>query len=522
LFLLIHWPAFRTRVVRLAKLGFVTLPRAVRRSPLVRALIFNSVTRFVRRYLLVPLAFGAAAGVAVGVVAGNATSAGVIAGGVTLLMATFFRTPLGHLVEDRLDEAAERLWRVVSVNFVVGVLTLILQSFRAIFDAIDRAIYVVDEWLRVREGQGRAAFLFKLLFGAVWFVVTYLFRFAWTLLVEPQINPIKHFPVVTVSHKMLLPLIPSLSRQFGVPPETMTTIVFGVPGIFGFLVWEFKENWKLYRSNAPAALRPAVVGSHGEKVRGLMRPGFHSGVVPKTLAKLRRAARAENPRRLAKHQHTLDHIAEAVHRFVERDFVAYLRASRRWDGLPVHAGPPELSPNRIRLPITWDGSATPAILAFEERGGWVIAGLEDSGGLAGLADEQQAAFADALAGLYKAAGVDVVREQVAHAFGSQAWSFDAVPEGLIVPLPGGREKFFDYDDGPQLSARERGLPSVPVVLSDRPVTWAEWVGRWEADAAGKSPRGPLLPGWRLLPDLPAAGGPPHGDCEPAERHPEGV
>ena len=59
----------------------------------------------------------------------------------------------------------ERVWRVVSVNFAVGVLTLILQFFRAIFEAIDRGIHAVDEWFRFREGESQTSLVFKLLLG---------------------------------------------------------------------------------------------------------------------------------------------------------------------------------------------------------------------------------------------------------------------------------------------------------------------------------------------------------------------
>jgi hypothetical protein len=519
LLLMIHWPPFRSEVTRLAKFGFVKVPRAIRRSPVARAIVSNLVTRFFRRFLLVPLVFGALAGFVMLKLSGDWTSAGLVGSGVALLFATFFRTPFGHLVEDRLDEAAERLWRIVSVNFVVGVLTLVLHLFQAVFEAIDRAIYIVDEWLRFQEGQSRAAFVFKVAFGAVWSVVTYLFRFAWTLLAEPQINPIKHFPVVTVSHKLLLPLIPSLAKQFGVREETMATIVFGIPGIFGFLVWELKENWKLYRANAPSGVRPVVVGSHGEKVLRLLRPGFHSGVVPKTFAKLRRAMRVGNARRAAKYRHALEHVAEAVHRFAERDFAAYLRASSRWGGLPAIAGPPELGPNRFRLPIDWADSAGPTVIVLEELGGWVIVSIEEPGGIGRLTDEQRAAFEDALIGLYKRAGVHAVREQVARVLGPQAYAFDAVPEGLVIPLPDGRERLFDYEDGPELWTPDEELPTGQVVLTGRPLAWADWVERWDADAAGKSPRGPLIDGWTFLPGPEGA---PSPNKQSADRHPDRV
>src|SRR5262245_2992263 len=270
LFLMLHWPQFRGRVGHGAKFVFVKLPRAIRRSPTLRILVDNAVLRFFRRHLFFPLASGAVAALGLKVITEDAIASAMVGAGVALLSATFFRTPFGRETEDRLNETAARLWRVVSVNFVIGLLTFVLQLFRALFEAIDRGIHAVDEWLRFREGESRAALTFKVSFGAVWFVFTYVFRVAWTLLVEPQINPIKHFPVVTVSHKLLLPLIPSLAKQFGVSNETMGTIVFGIPGIFGFLVWELRENWKLYRANARAALRPAVIGSHGERMRGLL------------------------------------------------------------------------------------------------------------------------------------------------------------------------------------------------------------------------------------------------------------
>ena len=499
LLLLLHWPAFRVRVARAAQVLFVKVPRAVRRSPLVYRLVHNRATRFFRRYLLLPVAAGGAAALATAVAGADGMSVALVGTGTALLAGTFFRTPIGREIEDRCDEAMERVWRVVSVNFVVGLLTLILHFFRAVFEAIDRGMHAVDEGLRFHEDQGRAAFAFKLVFGAAWFVFAYLFRFAWTLLVEPQINPIKHFPVVTVSHKILLPLIPPLAKQFGLTKRTMATIVFGIPGIFGFLAWELRENWKLYRANAPKGMRPIPVGSHGETVRGLLRPGFHSGTVPKAFAKLRRAVRAGNHAKAGRQRHAIDHVREAVEHFVERTFVAYLRTSVRWGNDPVVLGHPVLGPNRIELPVTLGVGRTPVRIALEERHGWVIGSIAERGALSQIRADQQAAFADALTGLYKRAGVHLVREQVAAVFGPQAKQFDTVPEGLLIPHPDGKEQVFDYEDGPEIVLPDRRLPTREIVLSDSPLPWSDWVARWDADAAGKTPLEPLIPGWTVLP-----------------------
>jgi hypothetical protein len=495
LFLLIHWPAFRVRVGQAAKFVFVRTPRAISKSEFVHTVFHNEATRLFRRYLLTPLLSGALAALGTWLVLRDWTSPAVVGGGVALFMGSFFRTPMGRSFEDLLDEAAQRFWRIVSVNFVLGLLTLVLQFFRAVFEAIDSTFYAVDESLRFREGQGRRAFVLKVAFGAVWFVIAYVFRFAWNLLVEPQINPIKHFPVVTVSHKLLLPLIPSLAKQFQLPEETMGTIVFGIPGIFGFLVWEFKENWKLYRANASPSIRPAIVGSHGEKMRALLRPGFHSGVVPKSFAKLRKAMRSGNRRRQAKYHHILHHVAEGVHRLVERSFIPHLERASGWHGKPIHAEFPLLTPNRVLIPLATDEKSERVLISLEERGGWVIASIAEAGWLTKLDVSQRAVLECAVTGFYKLAGVDAIREQMASVLGEQAYAFDAVAEGLVIPMPDGKDQFFDYDESPELIAQNRRLPLNTVIFSDHPLKWDAWVEWWEEDAAGKTPPAPVLPGW---------------------------
>lgn len=511
LFLILHWPAFREQITQAATYFFIRLPRVIRRSELVNALFSNWATRIFRRYLWMPMAAGALSAIAIRFATEDGTAIGLVAGGTALLAGTFFRTPIGREAEDRVNEAAERIWRVISVNFALGLLSLVMQFFRAVFEAIDRGIHAVDEWLRFREGESRASFAFKMSMGAVWFVVSYLFRFAWNLLVEPQINPIKHFPVVTVSHKMLLPLIPSLATQFRLSTETTGLLVSGVPGIFGFLVWELKENWKLYRANASPTVRPAIVGPHGERVRALLRPGFHSGVVPKTFARLRKAVRKGNDRSAVRQLHALDHLAEAVHRLAERELVAYLNESHRWSRLSIRAEHPVLTPNRILIPLVLDRGSV--VVTFEELGGWIIASLVETGGLDALTAHQRGAFADALLGLYKRAGINITREHAANELGRSAYSFDAVTEGIVVCSSDGSERLIAPTG-----------ESDRLFLSDFPLEWSDWVERWESDAAGKAPNNPLLD-YSVMPidnleDRSAPMFPPgsfHPNQEPADR-----
>src|SRR5262249_47735586 len=158
------------------------------------------------------------------------------------------------------------------------------------------------------------------------------------LLIEPTVNPIKHFPVVTVGHKLMLPFLMVVFHfleeqlHFLGPvrkPFVVLTIFF-IPGIFGFIVWELKENWKLYRANRSGTLGPVLVGSHGETVLRLLRPGFHSGTVPKIRRRLRRAERRGGGAPAHKQHEALHHVEEGVRHFVEREFIHLLVLSKSW------------------------------------------------------------------------------------------------------------------------------------------------------------------------------------------------
>src|SRR5439155_11810560 len=102
------------------------------------------------------------------------------------------------------------------------------------------------------------------------------------VLIEPMINPLK-LPVSTIAAKIVYPLLITLNIQdtavrglAEVIPMWLATLIvvptiFLLPDALGFLAWEMQENWSLYRSNRSENLRPAVVGSHGETIRGLLQ-----------------------------------------------------------------------------------------------------------------------------------------------------------------------------------------------------------------------------------------------------------
>jgi hypothetical protein len=278
-----------------------------------------------------------------------------------------------------------------------------------------------------------------------------------------------------------------------------------LPDAFTFLFWEMRENWRLYRANRPDVLRPVPVGDHGETVRGLLHWGIHSGTVPRLYARLRaaeqEAARTDQWRDTRTHRAALRAVAEAVSRFVTRDFVEVLNdPESEWSGPKLSAGQVLLGTNRIRLELTAAVYAESAWLEWEDRSGWLVAGWAEPGFLTALTDDQTRVFGNALAYLYKRAGVDLVREQVRAALPKEAQHFDLCRDGLLVWY-GGRDSaplLYDIAD-PALQLRprvpgERQPTAGPVLDANRlmfdrtQITWSQWTEVWRPPVPGDKPR----------------------------------
>jgi hypothetical protein len=115
----------------------------------------------------------------------------------------------------------------------------------------------------------------------------------------------------------------------GLALTTVTFISTTIPGVFGFLAWELKENWRLYAANRPRTLRPVQVGRHGESMRRLLLPGFHSGTIPKLFGKLRRQLRGRD--RASGTTRAGEQLAELAHdiaAFVDDECLGLLRRTR--------------------------------------------------------------------------------------------------------------------------------------------------------------------------------------------------
>jgi hypothetical protein len=432
------------------------------------------------------------------------------------MAAVVFVSPLGRRIENFVFDRVHWTWQHLRYNLFPGLVRAIMEFFRFLLDALERLLYAVDERLRFHAGDTRLSLVTKAIVGAVWRIIENFVRALVTLAVEPQVNPVKHFPVVTVSHKIMIPTAPSVTRLLtpvmGTEYAVLTTgaLLTVLPGVCGFLAWELLTNWRLYEATRPDTLKPRAFGSHGETMVRMLRPGFHSGTVPKLFARIRRARRAElrggSSAKFDRLHDELHHVADSIERFVRRELLRTMAEHPAWCDEPLIADRVTLASNRIVVVVAAPELAeSPLKFAFEEQSGWLAAHVVDSGWLVGATDEQRNAFEWALAGFYKRCGVGIVREQLEAVLKETVPNvdgYDVADRGLVVWPSDSADAEFVYD----LAAETDLVLPTPLTTTTRPLslraavfkriglTWVRWSYFWNAAAEA----GPLP--WRLLPN----------------------
>lgn len=88
----------------------------------------------------------------------------------------------------------------------MAVIDWIIDTFRQVLNFIERFLYAVDEWLRFHSDESWLSIVAKAFLGVIWSFVSFLIRIYINLLIEPTLHPVKHFPVVTVAHKIFFSL----------------------------------------------------------------------------------------------------------------------------------------------------------------------------------------------------------------------------------------------------------------------------------------------------------------------------
>ncbi|NLY02685.1 MAG: hypothetical protein GXY83_42055, partial [Rhodopirellula sp.] len=436
---------------------------------------------------------------------------------------------LGRDMEELTTDWLGRTWQWLGAQVIARFFWMVMDVFRGALEMTERLLYSVDEWLRFRSGESQLALWSKATLGVFWFAIAYVVRFCINLLIEPQVNPIKHFPVVTVSHKILLPLIPvlvgvlELAMEKGLAITIATTVIAAIPGIFGFLAWELRENWRLYEANRPRTLQPAIVSGHGESVRRLLIWGLHSGTIPKRHAKLRKALRdsrsGQRRRQVRKHTRILRQLEVDLRRFVQRELVWLLNEADCYRARPIRTGDVRLTPHRIRVELRDESSGMKrSTVALDVDHGWLLAGVDGAAGIEGLSPAQREVLAIALAGLYKTAGSDLVRQEIESQLAVPSPLYGTNEQGLVVwpekTLDG--EMYYDLDNGPAVEPRARDgsamhsratLDRARLLFRNNPISWNDWVRVWSALSESGGGTGQALPlgvPVRILPDKPVS------------------
>ncbi|HEV7221666.1 MAG TPA: hypothetical protein VGN42_03140 [Pirellulales bacterium] len=509
-------------VYRVLRFAAIEAPAWLMRLPWVQRLLKSRYYLWAARYVGKPLVFTALSIAAFPPLAPTRSATLWNGAWIFVLANLLVNSRVGRNAEEVVTDWAVRGWEHFRIRILKTLVQSVMEFFNRVVDTLDRFLYSVDEWLRFRSGQGRLAVVVKSVLGAIWFFVTYVVRFAINLLIEPQINPVKHFPVVTVSHKILLSMVPithpivvgALERFVG--EAAAKTIfwngIFVLPGVFGFLVWELKENWRLYQANRPKALAPVPVGAHGETMVRLLRPGFHSGTLPKLYARLRRADRRAywtgNWKTSRKYRDAIRRVEREIRSLIERELLALLSQSRRFGGRELSLGRLKTGAGSVRFELCCpEQPDAPLWMALEEHTGWLGARVIEPGWSGSLDDAAQQALADALTGLYKIAGVELIREQIESALepGSR---YEVNESGLIVWSDAeAAPTFYDLRKLHESQAPPASFaPSEPAPLDleqmaffASPVTWELWVEVWDRDQSGGRYPPRLVIGAHLLP-----------------------
>ena len=336
-------------------------PRGLLRWWPVAALLSTGLMRGLGRNLIQPLLIGIlplAPIIALAVLVDEVPiQPGLWLLGLAFALGTLARnTPAGRRFLDNLSTRIGSYLQRLNQALFIGLIQQLLFFFKEITRRFSQLLHRVDDGLTHHLSEPWTSLAIKTLLAPIWRFSEAMIQFYVTVLVEPQVNPVKHFPIVTIGHKLLLPFLPAITAAFieitdsvlpkviAYPFVTLTIVL--LPGLFGFLVWELKENWKLYEANhrerrrildgelppvAALSVEPASLGTHGESMRGLMCRGFHSGTLPKGFDRLRKVIRQQlrddqgYPRRLRRCQRQLEEVEQAIGVFVDREFSFALR-----------------------------------------------------------------------------------------------------------------------------------------------------------------------------------------------------
>ena len=478
------------------------IPKAVVFWPPLLLMLRSYPAQWVYSYLLKPLVFAEAIAIWLPVYFPKYFTDAAL-----FLVFTFFlNTPLGRFLTEMLLRCVKELSQLIKEGLIVILFKLALEIFRKIIQGLEYLLRRVDDWLRLKGHPTAWKVVARGALTILWAPIAFFIRFYLVVLVEPGINPIK-FPVSSVAAKFVYPvalplhpaLVSFLSPFIG---DVAANLIIGstlwlLPDAFGFLFWETKENWGLYRANRPTSLRPVMVGSYGETVGQLLRPGFYSGTIPRLFHRLRvteKKAIQENDWRHARTLRLeLQSLKDRLARFVERDFLNPMQQNNKAFPNPFRVKEIQLGLNRVQVVLSGlegEGCASFS-LCFEYSQGWILGSVSNPTGDWGLNQMQQRSLNLGVAGLFKFAGVELSMEQISNGLPGWAKKWEFAKEGFALINFQSEKNGYSFDRGKgvlSLEEIENSPRQTPELNWSRslfylhPVAWKDWAKGWDRAA----------------------------------------
>jgi len=431
IYLLMHRPEFRATCGRYwlwamqwARRILIDWPTRLLRIRLIEQLLYSPTFAPLRTYLIKPGLLTAAVLFATRSFLPSVDFRNALE--IFLALALLLNSSMGRYADEWFTDQVLRTVEELRARVFGALFQWIMEIFQQLLTGLDRIVHTLDEWSRFRRRDNQWVKVGKFVSGTLWAVIAYFVVLVSTLLIEPQINPIKHFPVVTVSHKLLLPLGPFfvvwLSPFIGTTQANtlVWSTIWLIPGVFGFLVWELRGNWRLYAANRPTTLQPQSVGSHGETMVAMLRKSFHSGTLPKLFTRLRRALRRArdmgDKKQLVRQQTSLRVARHQVQHFVERELLELLVHSETIHRRLLSVKSVRLATNRVQVAVAHTEIPDALMqISWEELEHQLVASVTDMGLSASLSPAQRERLTLALAGLLQRTGVEQVRGDISRA-----------------------------------------------------------------------------------------------------------
>jgi hypothetical protein len=129
---------------------------------------------------------------------------------------------------------------------------------------------------------------------------------------------------------------------------------------------------------------------------------------------------------------------------------------------------------------------TPVCVSFEIQARWLIASIPQTGWIETLDVRHRKILRNAIVGLFKFSGVDLLSEQVKSAFEPQTVTWDIRGEQLVVRADSEGEVVYELESNPMEPTAERhvamDLPTLhqaDFMFSRQRVLWSTWLETWD-------------------------------------------